>query len=115
MQIKLPKETENMLQQIEDKKTRNVYRSYLKDQLDFQGRKQKELEENRIVLEELNKKQLDHNEIIKEAIRKHEGAKEHVTRIIKLSEEWAEEYEERYRKCENWIKEKIDNGEKIIG
>ena len=115
MQIKLPKETENMLQQIEDKKTRNVYRSYLKDQLDFQGLKQKELEENRIVLEELNKKQLDHNEIIKEAIRNHEEAKEFVKRGIKLSEEWAEEYEEKYRKCENWIKEKIDNGEQIIG
>ena len=115
MQIKLPKETENMLQQIEDKKTRNVYRSYLKDQLDFQGRNQKELEENRIVLEELNKKQLDHNEIIKEAIRNHEEAKEFVRRGIKLSEEWAEEYEEKYRNCENWIKEKIDNGEQIIG
>ena len=115
MQIKLSKETENMLQQIEDKKTRNVYRSYLKDQLEFQGRKQKELEENRKVLEELNKKQLDHNEIIKEAIRSRERAKELVRRIIKLSEEWAKEYEENYRKCESWIKEKIDNGEKIIG
>ena len=115
MQIKLPKETENMLQQIEDKKTRNVYRSYLKDQLDFQGRERKEIEDKKIVLEELNKKQLDHNEIIKEAIRNHEEAKEFVRRGIKLSEEWAEEYEEKYRKCESWIKEKIDNGEKIIG
>ena len=52
---------------------------------------------------------------IKEAIRNHEGAIELVRRRIKLSEEWAEEYEEKYRKCENWIKEKIDNGEQIIG
>ena len=64
----LSKEIEKLLHEIEDKKTRRVYRSFLKDQLEFQERTRKELEDQRIELEELNKKQPD--EIIKEAIRR---------------------------------------------
>ena len=114
MKIKLPKETENMLQQIEDKKTRNGYRGFLKTELENQSISRERLEEQRIKLEELNKKQLDHDEIIKEAIRNHEGAKQLVRRGIKHEKEWIEEHEERYRKYISWMKEKIDNGEQHI-
>ena len=109
----LSKEIEKLLHEIEDKKTRRVYRSFLKDQLEFQERTRKDLEDQRIELEELNKKQPD--EIIKEAIRKHEEYKNIARRGIELNKEWIKKYEEKYRKCVTWMKEKIDNGEKIIG
>ena len=114
MQIKLPKETEDMLQQIEDKKTRNGYRGFLKTELKNQGQRRKRLEDQRRQIEELNKKQLDHNKIIKEAIRNHEGAKELVRRGIEVDEMLIKEYEEKYREYIAWIKEKIDNGEQNI-
>ena len=111
----LSKEIEKLLHEIEDKKTRSVYRSFLKDQLEFQEHYRTELIENKISLAKLNKIQFDPDELIKEAIRKNEGAKEFVRRSIELNEEWIKEHEEKYRKCVSWMKEKIDNGEKIIG
>ena len=109
----LSKEIEKLLHEIEDKKTRSVYRSFLKDQLEFQEHYRTELIENKISLEKLNKKPL--HEIIKEAIRKHEEYKNIARRGIELNKEWIKKYEEKYRKCVTWMKEKIDNGEKIIG